>query len=109
MKKIVGFLFLVAFALVLTGCGKGNTITCDMGDEGKMIVSLKDGKVDNVKLEMELESKEYASAYCALDNTAKCNGKKVTMEMPEDELADVKGLSKDDFLKAAKELGVTCK
>ena len=109
MKKVFGFLFLVAFALVLTGCGKGNTVTCDMGSEGKMVVSFKDGKVDSAKLEMELESKEIADMYCSIDKDAKCNGKKVTMTMPADELEDVKGLTKDEFLKAAKEEGLSCK
>ena len=108
MKKVLGFAFLAIFALVLTGCGKSNTVTCDMGD-GKMIVSFKDDKVDSVKMEMEMESKELASAYCAYDKTAKCNGKKITMEMPESEVAEVKGLTKSAFLEAAKENGYNCK
>lgn len=108
MKKVLGFAFLAIFALVLTGCGNGNTVTCDMGD-GKMIVSFKDDKVDSVKMEMEMESKELASAYCAEEPTAKCNGKKITMEMDEDELAAVKGLTKKAFLDAAKEENLNCK
>ena len=117
MKKIVSFLVLAAFALVLTGCGNGNVLTCT-GDEGTYKVTFNGDKVTKVSMTVEMESVEEAKAYESLykaygDESTKISrsGKKLTLTASGSALEDedtFKG-TKEEVKKAAEEAGYKCK
>ena len=122
MKKYLSVLFVAVFALVLTGCGKGNTLKCtieESGQKGSAEITFKDDKVTKVVTTMEMASKEEASSYVALYTafagseegmTVKANGKKVVITISGKGLKD-SGLEgkKADVKKALEDEGYKCK
>ena len=117
MKKILGFVFLAAFALVLTGCGKGNVLTCTKDGE-KVEVTFSGNKVTKVAATTTLDSEEEAKSYESLaklyvgeDVKIKRSGKKITMTMSGAALEDEDEYTgtKADVKKAAEEDGYKCK
>ena len=116
MKKVLGFVFLTAFALVLTGCGKGDVLTCTK-DEEKVEITFSGDKVTKVAATTTLSSEEEAKSYEALakiyvsdDIKVKRSGKKITMSMTGAALdeEDYTG-TKAEIKAAAEEDGYTCK
>ncbi len=117
MKKVLGFVFLAAFALVLTGCGKGNVLTCTKDGE-KVEVTFSGNKVTKVAETIALDSEEKAKSYEALaklyvseDIKIKRNGKKVTAIRTGSALEgeeDYEG-TKAEIKKAAENDGYKCK
>lgn len=117
MKKIVSFLVLAAFALVLTGCGNGNVLTCS-NDEGTVKITFNGDKVTKIAMTAEAESVEEAKAVEALykaygDDTMKVSrsGKKITLSMSGAALEDEDTFTgtKEEVKKAAEEAGYKCK
>lgn len=122
MKKYLSVLFVAVFALVLTGCGKGNTLKCSTEEDGQKAnveVSFKGDKVNKVVTTMELASKEEAESYAALYNafagsqegmTVKADGKKFTITLSGKAL-ESEGLEgkKADVKKQLEEQGYKCK
>lgn len=138
MKKLFGGISMVAIMLVcLTGCGKGNTLKCTGnldGTDTTMTATLNDGKVVKISAEgketfdSEDEAKQNAAATNVFGSlgaesgitiTAKANGKNVITTMTidvakvsESDLENslgTKDLTKDAFVKAMKDQGLTCK
>ena len=138
MKKLFGFAMVALCAVCLTGCGsKGNQLKCTgevNGQKATATASLDSDKVTKVVMETvtEASSKEEAEAGVAMINgmassftsegmtmSAKANGKKVTAtmtmdisKMKSDDIESELGttdLTKDAFIEAMKEQGLTCK
>lgn len=114
MKKIVSFLALVAFALVLTGCG--NTLTCTKNDETykitykgdkatKIVMSAKYDSVEDAK-----DDEEYLKTYVARDGVkVSRNGKKITVTVSGSAAEDMVNLNKADAKKELEDEGYKCK
>lgn len=137
MKKLFGGMSLVALMLVcLTGCGSSSLKCTGTVDdiEASAKATLKGDKVTKVVMESteitdsEEEAKQYAALYNGFGSlgaesgytvSAKASGKKVTMtatiditKMSSEEIEDEFGsaeLTKDAFVKAMEEEGLTCK
>lgn len=138
MKKMMGLLASLLVVFSLTGCGsKGTELKCTGevdGQKATATATLDGEKITKVVMESvaEAESKEEAEQGAALINgmsamlgesgmtmSAKVNGKKVTTTMTMDvakmEKEDLEGnlgtsdLTKDSFVKAMEEEGLTCK
>lgn len=137
MKKMLGFVMAALMTVCLTGCGsKGNELKCTGkidGQEATVKASLNSDKITKVVIETSTEasSKEEATAGVAMINamgssagegmtmSAKANGKKVTMtitmdvaKMSSSDLESQIGtseLTKDAFVKAMEDEGMTCK
>lgn len=137
MKKIVGLCASLLVVLTLTGCGKSNELKCTgkVDDQDVTAVATLSGdKITKVKLEtkMETESKEVAeqsvnfingfgalAAESGMTMSAKANGKNVTTtvvmdvtKMQSEDLEEELGtteLTKDAFVTAMKDKGLTCK
>lgn len=136
MKKLFGFAMVAICAVCLTGCGNSNELKCTGeidGQKATVKATLKSDKITKVVVESseEAESAEEAKAGAAMINgfgsmagegmtmSAKANGKKVTMtitmdiaKMSSDDIEDQLGtaeLTKDAFVKAMEEEGMTCK
>jgi len=138
VKKLVGLCASLLVVLSLTGCGsKSNELKCTgkVDDQEMSAVATLDGeKITKVVLESKIEagSKEEAEQGVALINglgamaagegmtmSAKADGKKVTTTMTLDvakmgseDLEDQLGtseLTKEAFVEAMKEQGLTCK
>lgn len=120
----------------LTGCGKGNTLKCTGkvdGNEATATATLNGDKITKVVMETKsvADSEDEAKQGVAMINglsslagegmtmSAKANGKNVTMtitmdvaKVSEDNLESNLGttdLSKDSFVKAMEDEGLTCK
>ena len=128
-KSLLVFVCACALAL-LTGCVK-NQVTCtgEQNQEGIKIRATVTAELDsNDKLtdaviEYELDNNDAATQYCnifkTLENTGKgvnvkCSGKKITVTgyaniETEDESESYVGASKEDFIKAMENEGLTCK
>ena len=138
MKKIVGLCASLLVVLSLTGCGsKSNELKCTgkVDEQEVSAVATLDGeKITKVVLESKAEagSKEEAEQGAALINgfgamaaesgmtmSAKVDGKKVTTKMTMDiakmdaeSLEDqfsTEDLTKESFIEAMEEQGLTCK
>ena len=137
MKKLFGGISMVAIMLVcLTGCGKGNTLKCTgkVDDNDTTVTATLNGdKITKVVMETKsvADSEDEAKQGVAMINglsslagegmtmSAKANGKNVTMTMTMDVAkmseSDLEGnlgtkdLTKDAFVKAMKDEGLTCK
>ncbi len=138
MKKMMGLLASLLVVFSLTGCGsKGNQLKCTGeidGQKATATATLDGEKITKVVMESvaEAESKEEAEQGAALINgmgamfgesgmtmSAKVDGKKVTTTMTMDitkmaaeDLKDefnTEDLTKDSFVKAMEEEGLTCK
>ena len=118
MKKIVSFLVLVAFALVLVGCGKGDVLTCT-GDNQTYKITFSGDKVTKISVTSEASSVEEAKSYEALAKAfyngdgmkVSRSGKKLTLTMSGaalEEEGTFKG-TKEEVKKAAEEDGYKCK
>lgn len=117
MKKIVSFLVLAAFALVLTGCGKGDVLTCT-GDEGTVKITFNGDKVTKISATTEASSEEEAKTYEALYKAlggdgmkVSRSGKKLTLTMTGAALEEEDTFTgtKEDVKKSAEEAGYKCK
>ena len=137
MKKLFGGISMVAIMLVcLTGCGKGNTLKCTgkVDDNDTTVTATLSGdKITKVVIDTKsvADSEDEAKQGVAMINgigslagegmtmSAKANGKNVTMTITMD-VAKVsesnlesnlgtKDLSKDSFVKAMEDEGLTCK
>lgn len=93
MKKIICLLSLVLFTIVLTGCGKGNTVTCSadskeyMGLDGKIEFKAnfdKNDKFESASVIVILDNTQLAKTTCgaikATTEGVKCSGKKIIFE-----------------------------
>ena len=137
MKKLFGGISMVAIMLVcLTGCGKSNTLKCTgkVDDNDTTVTATLSGdKITKVVIDTKsvADSEDEAKQGVAMINglgslagegmtmSAKANGKNVTMTMTldvaklsESDLENnlgTKDLSKDAFVKAMEEKGLTCK
>lgn len=137
MKKFVGLCASLLVVLSLTGCGKSNELKCTgkvEGEEMTATATLDGDKITKVVAETvtEAETKEEAEQGAAMINgfgalaaesgmtmSAKVNGKKVTTTMTMDitkmeaedleENFDTENLTKDSFIKAMEDEGLTCK
>ncbi len=120
MKKYVLVALCAVAVLSLTGCGKKNQVKCSMTEssmgmemKANVVAELdKDNKVTKVSESLEFGDKETADAMCSLaklsgEEGIKCSGKTITMDSA-DELDDVVGKTKDEFVEAAKANGFTC-
>ena len=110
----------------LTGCGKGNTLKCTGkvdGNEATATATLNGDKITKVVMETKsvADSEDEAKQGVAMINGlgSLANGKNVTMtmtmdvtKMSESDLENnlgTKELSKDSFVKAMEDEGLTCK
>lgn len=137
MKKLFGGISMVAIMLVcLTGCGKSNTLKCTgkVDDNDTTVTATLNGdKITKVVMETKsvADSEDEAKKGVAMINgigslagegmtmSAKANGKNVTMtitmdvaKVSEDNLENnlgTKDLTKDSFVKAMEDEGLTCK
>lgn len=137
MKKLFGGISMVAIMLVcLTGCGKGNTLKCTgkVDDNDTTVTATLSGdKITKVVIDTKsvADSEDEAKKGVAMINglgslagegmtmSAKANGKNVTMtmtmdvtKMSESDLENnlgTKDLTKDSFVKAMEDEGLTCK
>ena len=138
MRKMMGLLASLLVVFSLTGCGsKGNELKCTGeidGQKATVTATLDGEKITKVVMKSvaEAESKEEAEQGAAVINgmgamfgesgmtmSAKVDGKKVTTTMTMDvakmeseDLEDNLGtsdLTKDSFVKAMEEEGLTCK
>lgn len=137
MKKLFGGISMVAIMLVcLTGCGKGNTLKCTGkvdDNDTTATATLSGDKITKVVIDTKsvADSEDEAKQGVAMINglgslagegmtmSAKANGKNVTMtmtmdvtKMSESDLENnlgTKELSKDAFVKAMEDQGLTCK
>ena len=138
MKRLFGGISVVAIMLVcLTGCGKGADLKCTGkmdGNDATVKATLSSDKVTKVVIESKTvaKSEEEAKQGVAILNgfgslnsdsgitmTAKANGKNVTMTMTLDVTKmssedlennlNTTDLTKDGFVKAMEEQGLTCK
>ena len=135
MKKMAGLLASLLVVFSLTGCGNEVKCTGELeGQKATVKATLDSDKVTKVVMETvtEAETKEEAEQGAAMINglgslapdsgmtmSAKANGKKVTTtatmditKMTSEDIEDNFGsqsLSKDDFIKAMEEEGLTCK
>ena len=135
MKKMFGLLASLLVVFSLTGCGNELKCTGEVDGQKMTAKATLDGeKITKVVMESvsEAESKEEAENGAKLINglgamasesgitmVAKANGKKVTMTMTMDvtkmksedleEEFDTAELTKDSFIKAMEEEGLTCK
>lgn len=138
MKRLFGGISVVAIMLVcLTGCGKGADLKCTGkmdGNDATVKATLSSDKVTKVVIESKTvaKSEEEAKKGVAILNgfgslnsdsgitmTAKANGKNVTMTMTLDVTKmssedlennlNTTDLTKDGFVKAMEEQGLTCK
>ena len=133
MKKCFFVFFCAVGLLLLAGCGKNaNEVKCsktttesDTKVTIEVIATLdKNDKISNVSMVYDLGDADTAKTYCDVfkkseDSKSKnvsCSGTKITFKdldsFEEDEEEDSKklvGESKDNFIKAAKEEGFTCK
>ena len=137
MKKLFGGISMVAIMLVcLTGCGKSNTLKCTGkvdDNDTTATATLNGDKITKVVMETKsvADSEDEAKQGVAMINglgslagegmtmSAKANGKNVTMtmtmdvtKMSESDLENklgTKELSKDAFVKAIEDQGLTCK
>lgn len=124
MKKIIGFLFLAIFAVTLTGCGKGNTVTCSfdgssLGLDGKVEMTASFDSKDefkNASVTIILNDSTTAKATCEAMKSyvsgVKCSGKKIIFDNYADFAGSdnaYKGVTKAEFKEAMAEEGVTCK
>lgn len=137
MKKLFGGISMVAIMLVcLTGCGKGNTLKCTgkVDDNDTTVTATLSGdKITKVVIDTKsvADSEDEAKKGVAMINgigslagegmtmSAKASGKNVTMtmtmdvtKMSESDLENnlgTKELSKDAFVKAMEDEGLTCK
>ena len=119
MKKIVSFLVLAAFALVLTECGsKGDVLTCT-GDGDTYKITFNGDKVTKISVTSEASSVEEAKTYESLAKAfytgegmkVSRSGKKLTLTMSGAALEEegaFKG-TKEEVKKAAEEDGYKCK
>ena len=93
MKKIISFLSLIVFTIILTGCGKSNTVTCSadskeyMGLDGKVEFKAtfdKDDKFKSASVIVILNNAQLAKTTCgalkATNEGIKCSGKKIIFE-----------------------------
>lgn len=137
MKKLFGGISMVAIMLVcLTGCGKSNALKCTGkvdGNDTTVTATLSGDKITKVVMDTKsvANSEDEAKQGVAMINgigslagegmtmSAKANGKNVTMTMTldvaklsESDLENnlgTKDLSKDAFVKAMEDKGLTCK
>lgn len=138
MKKLFGGISMVAIMLVcLTGCGKSNTLKCTGkldGTDTTMTATLNGDKVVKIIAEgkeianSEDEAKQNAAMYNGFGSlgaesgitiSAKASGKNVNMTMTMDvaKMSEsalesnlgTKDLTKDSFVKAMEDEGLTCK
>ena len=120
MKKLLSALFVCGFALVLTGCGKGNDLKCTATEDGNKVettISFKNDKPSKVVEKMTFESEEYAQMVYAFAGLAGDNykasqkGKTVTITATGDAITDLLGeaTTKEDAKKALEAQGYTCK
>ena len=124
MKKIIGFLFLAIFAVALTGCGKGNTLTCtssaeSLGIEGKIEITASFDSNDEFKdasvaviLKDSATAKTICEAIKSYGSSVKCSGKKIVFNSYKDFAGSddsYKGATKAEFKAAMAEENVTCK
>ena len=117
MKKILGVFAVAVFALVLTGCGKSNTLKCSIEESGMKVestITFDGDKVTKVAVSMDLGSKEYAQQYAEfLDGQegvkVKADGTKVVMTYTGDAATtEVPEGSKAEIKKALEEEGFKC-
>ena len=126
MKKYLTVVFVAVFALVLTGCGKGNTLKCTLEEDGVKSVTtitFKGDKVSKVEATGEYKTKEEAEeayswmqlaiAFAGEDSGMKASldGKKITVSMSGAALEseeEYKG-SKAEIKKALEKEGYSCK
>ena len=135
MKKMFGLLASLLVLFSLTGCGNELKCTGEVDGQKMTATATLDGeKITKVIMESvtEAETKEEAKSGADMINglgamtgesgitmSAKANGKKVTMTMTMDitkmkseeleEEFDTTDLTKDSFIKAMEEEGLTCK
>lgn len=131
MKK-VAILFVVGLFLV-SGCGKKNQVTCtatqeENGQKYTMTITadMKDDKVSSVSAKMAFDSEDTAKSFCGIlglvnsmaeDEDSKvnydCGKKSITIKnyekLAESEGEEVKGLTKEEFIKGLEEEKFTCK
>lgn len=118
MKK--GLVLGLAGLFLLTGCG--SKVTCSRtltqgGEkiEAKIIAKVKSKKIDSIEVVYNTDSKEMASNFCKVYNSAKCSGKKVTFtnKAALDQFGitqkELKETTKDDFVKGVESTGFKCK
>ena len=126
MKKYLSILFVAVFALVLTGCGKGNTLTCTNEEDGvksKTVITFKGEKVTKIVTSGEYKTKEDANeaySWLALASAfggeeaglkATMSGKTVTITMTGaalEESDEFEG-NKEEVKKALEKEGYKCK
>ena len=119
MKKLICGLAVCSFALVLSGCGKADKLTCTMDNEFmpmEMVMTFDGDEVSKVESVMIFEDEETAKAMYEVaklsDDTEglKLDGKKIITELDEEEYKeDLEGKSKEDIKKRLEEEGYTCK
>lgn len=117
MKKLFCGLFVCAFALVLSGCGKSNKLVCTMEEaENKAVATIYyDGdKAEKAELEITFATEQEAGLTFALasankESNAKIDGKKVTMTISADQISEGDDTSKEAMKKELEATGYTCK
>ena len=117
MKKILSVFAVAVFALVLTGCGKSDTLKCSIEESGMKMettITFDGDKVKKYSVSMDLGSKETAKAVASSATSTeegvsvKAEGTKVVMtysgkalegEAPEGSKAEVKKLLEEEGFK----------
>lgn len=131
MKK-VAILFVIGLFLV-SGCGKKNQVVCTGSQEEsgqkftmKVTANIKDDKVSGISAKMTFDNEDMAKSFCGILGLANsmsedsknkiefdCGKKSITIKnyekLAESEGENVADLSKEDFIKAMEEEGLTCK
>ena len=130
MKKYILSVFFIGLLIITVGCGKTNQVKCSKTEteEGEkmtaeVVANLdSNNKIKDVSMTYDFSSKSTAETFCQMfksDDSSKkdvtCSGTKITVknlesfENDEETSKKFNEMTKDDFVKIAKEDGFTCK
>ena len=124
MKKYFSILFVALFVLVLSGCGKKNTLSCKgtfNGQDVELIFGFKSNYVNEFKTVVEntFDNSDAAKSYADVYNksvegsTAKVDGNTVkittTIAVGTDTTTGFENKTKDDIINEYSQVGYTCK
>ena len=117
MKKLIFGLAVCSFALVLSGCGKADKLTCTINEAGtnqEEVFTFEDGKVTEVKSSLILDSKEEAEEKYEIFKDSfddvKIDGNRLVATLDASYVKEELGtIEKAEIKELLEEMGYTCK